>query len=303
MATWIARPANWLGELSRLFRGRSLEAQERRWNLGFSLPVFLFLGVFFIAPFVFIFLFAFGYYSPRFQPTGGFHFDNFANVLNSTTLELMSRTVRVAGTVTALCVLLAYPIAYYIATQPRERRELLLMILIIPFWVSFLLRTISLWMILNTGGLLNQFVGMMGISPVVSTANFESVVWAETYAFLPFMVLPMYATIERLSRSAIEASYVLGAGRIQTFVRVILPLSAPGLVAGSLLVFIIAMGELVIPSIMGGGDWGYLFGNAILARHTDVPGDMAALSLLFMVIVLGSAFAYLRIVGREGLRL
>lgn len=302
MATGAAHPGGLVGIFRRL-RGRSLEAQERRWNLGFSLPIVVFLGVFFIAPFIFIFLFAFGYFSSTFQPTGGFHFDNFLNVLNGTTLELMWRTVQVAGTVTGLCLLLGYPIAYYLATQPRERRELFLMILIIPFWTSFLLRTFSLWMIFNEDGLGNQLLGMLGLPSLFATGNLQSVVWAETYAYLPFMVLPMYATIERMSRSTIEASYILGAGRIQTFLRVILPLSMPGIVAGSLLVFIITMGEVVIPAIMGGGEYGYLLGNAILARYAEVPGDMAALGLLFMAVILTIAFGYLRIAGREGLRL
>ncbi|MGI0149253.1 MAG: ABC transporter permease, partial [Thermoplasmata archaeon] len=171
------------------------------------------------------------------------------------------------------------------------------------FWTSFLLRTFSLWMIFNEEGLANQLLGVSGIPFTFTTGNFEAVVWAETYAFLPFMVLPMYATMERMSRSSIEASYVLGAGRIQTFLRVILPLSMPGIVAGSLLVFIITMGEVVIPQIMGGGEYGYLFGNAILARHADVPGDMSALSLLFMAVILAFVFGYLRLAGREGLRL
>lgn len=302
MAVGVTHP-NWLVDFFRSIRGRSLEDQDRRWNLGFSLPAVVFLGIFFIAPFLFIFLFAFGYYSATYQVVGGFHFDNFINILNGTTLELLIRTVQVAGLVTALSLVLGYPIAYYLAGLPRERRELLLMILIIPFWTSFLLRTFSLWMIFNDEGLANQIIRTLGMTPTFTTGNRDSVVWAETYAFLPFMVLPMYATIERMSRSSIEASYILGAGRIETFVRVILPLSMPGIVAGSLLVFIIAMGEVVIPQIMGGGDYGYLLGNAILARHAEVPGDMASLGLLFMGVVLVFVFGYLRVAGRGGLRL
>jgi len=138
---------------------------------------------------------------------------------------------------------------------------------------------------------------------VFRTRNLLSVIWAETYTFMPFMVLPLYATLERMSRSSIEASYLLGAGRVQTFLRVILPLSLPGIMAGTLLVFIISMGELVIPSLTGGVQYGYLLGNAIYERAGQSPGPMAALSLVFMVIVTVIAFAYLRIAGREGLRL
>ena len=291
--------------LLRIRRLPKLEVQDRLWNLVLSLPMIGFLLVFFILPFAFIFLYAFGFYNSSYQWTGNFSLANFDSVLTESTLDLFTKTASVAGIVTAMSLLFGYPVAYYLASQPTERREFLLMLLIIPFWTSFLLRTFALMTIFHENGLMNQLLESIGLSrdPVFRTRNLLSVIWAETYTFMPFMVLPLYATLERMSRSSIEASYLLGAGRVQTFLRVILPLSLPGIMAGTLLVFIISMGELVIPSLTGGVQYGYLLGNAIYERAGQSPGPMAALSLVFMVIVTVTAFAYLRIAGREGLRL
>ncbi len=282
-----------------------LEAQDRQWNLVLSLPLTIFLLVFFIAPFVFIILYAFDAYSATHQWTGAFSLRNFELIWAESTGRLFWKTVQVAGAVTLLCFVAGYPVAYFIAEQERTRREFLLMLLMVPFWTSFLLRTLSLMTIFSEFGLANQFLAAIGLSqePFFLTRNFAAVVWAETYTFMPFMILPMYATLERLSRSSVEASYILGAGRIQTFFRVILPLSTPGIMAGSLLVFIISMGELVIPALTGGVDYGYLIGNSIYERYGLTPGTTAALSLLFMGVVLALSIVYLRLAGREGVRL
>ncbi|HEY7587872.1 MAG TPA: ABC transporter permease [Thermoplasmata archaeon] len=282
-----------------------MEAQDRTYNLLLSLPLTIFLLVFFVAPFAFIFLYAFDAYSATHQWTGAVSLRNFGLVLVGPTAVIFWKTVQVAGAVTLLSFVLGYPVAYYIAEQERTRREFLLMLLMVPFWTSFLLRTLSLMTLFSESGLANQFLAATGISqePVFLTRNFVAVMWAETYTFMPFMILPMYATLERLSRPSIEASYILGAGRIQTFLRVVLPLSVPGILAGSLLVFIISMGELVIPALVGGVDYGYLIGNSIYERYGLTPGTTAALSLLFMGIVLTMSIVYLRVAGREGLRL
>ncbi len=282
-----------------------LEVQERRRDLLLTMPLTIFLFLFFIAPFAFIILYAVGFYNPYGQATGEISLRNFAALWIGATGSLFLRTFAVAGSVTALCFLLGYPVAYYISEQPPRKRNLLVMLLMVPFWTSFLLRTYSLMMIFRLNGLANQFLIYIGLAsgPIFEIGNFQSVVWAETYAFLPFMVLPLYATLERLSRSFVEASYILGAGRTRTFLRVVLPLSAPGILAGSLLVFIIAMGELVIPFLVGGIEAQYLLGNSIDLRAVKTPGTASALSLMFMVIVLGISLLYVRFGGREGLRL
>ena len=297
--------------LRRLRAGRAraelprLEVQDRLWNLALSLPMTLFLIVFFVLPFAFIFLYAFGLYDANYKPTGQVSLSNFSDVWTWSTAVLFGRTAFVAGMVTLLCFVFAYPAAYFIAEQPRRRRELLVMLLIIPFWTSFLLRTYSLMTIFGENGLANQALELLGLSrdPVFRIRNVWAVIWAETYTFMPFMVLPLYASLERMNRAAIEASYILGAGRVQTFFRVILPLSVPGILAGSLLVFIIAMGELVIPSLVGGIEAQYLLGNEIFARAGQLPGSASALGMIFMAVVLAISILYVRVVGRGGLRL
>jgi len=294
-----------IGSLRRIFPSGGkvprLEAQDRRYNLLLSLPMTLFLLAFFVAPLTFIGLFAFGAYGADYRPSGALSLSNFELIFRPETATLFGRTAFVAGMVTLLSFVFAYPAAYYIAEQPTRRRGFLLMLLIIPFWTSFLLRTYSLKLIFTETGIANDVLAVVGIGPVFDVGTIWAVIWAEVYTFLPFMALPLYATLERLSRSAIEASYILGAGRIQTFFRVILPLSTPGVLAGSLLVFIIAMGELVIPYLMGGVEAQYLLGNSIYERQ-QTPGTASALGLVFMAVVLVVSMLYLRVAGRGGLR-
>jgi len=286
-------------------RWQRLEVRDRLWDLTLSLPLIVFLIVFFVLPLVFVVVFAFGGYDATYRPTGRFHLQYFADVWSPAIRTLFIRTAFVASVVTGLSFILSYPAAYYIAQLPRHRREFLVLLLVIPFWTSFLLRTYALRTLFDSDGLLNVMLQAIGVSQgaVFETGNLNSVIWAETYTFLPFMALPLYANLEKLSRSMIEASYILGAGRIRTFLRVILPLSVPGILAGSLLVFIIAMGELVIPFLVGGVEAQFLLGNAIYERAGQLPGQASALGLLFFVVVLVITYAYVRVVGRGGLQL
>ncbi len=269
------------------------------------LPLTLFLLVFFIAPFVFIFLYAFGYYDAFGRITGALNLRNFQALVDPSTLTLFWKTSTVAAAVTALCFVLGYPASWYISEQPVRRRNLLVMLLMVPFWTSSLLRTFSIMLIFRDVGLANSFLNGLGLAqgPVFDIGTAWAVVWAETYAYMAFMVLPVYATLERMPRSFIEASYILGAGRLRTFVKVILPLSIPGIMAGSLLVFILSMGEVVIPYLLGGIEANYLMGNAVFVSAGGTPGYAAALGMVFMVIVLAVTLVYVRAFGREGLRL
>ena len=276
-----------------------LETRDRLWDLTLSLPLIGFLFVFFVLPLMFVVFFAFGGYDNNYLLTGRFHIQYFADVWSSAIGTLFLRTAFVASSVTLLSFLFSYPAAFYIAQLPRERREFFVMLLIIPFWTSFLLRTYALRTIFDSDGLANAIFQQT----VFDTGNLASVIWAETYTFMPFMALPLYANLEKLSRSMLEASYILGAGRLRTFLRVVLPLSIPGILAGSLLVFIIAMGELVIPILVGGVEGQFLVGNAIYERSGQQPGQSSALGLLFMVAVLAITYVYVRVVGRGGIRL
>jgi spermidine/putrescine transport system permease protein len=284
---------------------RTLEAREQRRNLLMLMPLTLFLLVLFIAPLLFIFLYAFGYYDAFGRATGALTLRNFQALVDPSTFTLFWKTSAVAAAVTALCFLLGYPTAWVVSEQTPRRRNLLVMLIMVPFWTSYLLRTFSMMLIFRGSGLANAFLQGTGLvqGDVFDIGTAWAVIWTEAYAYMVFMILPIYATLERMPRSFIEASYILGAGRVRTFARVILPLSIPGILAGSLLVFILSMGEVVIPYLLGGIEANYLMGNAIFVSAPTTPGYAGALGLVFMGVVLVIAMVYIRAFGREGLRL
>jgi putrescine transport system permease protein len=161
-----------------------------------------------------------------------------------------------AAVATAFCLLIGYPVAYAIARSQGARRHLLLFLIMLPFWTSFLIRVYAWIAILEPNGLLNQCLIALGLitAPLPLLNNQFSVELGLVYSYLPFMILPLYGSLSRLDRSLIEAAFDLGARPLQTFLRVTLPLTLPGIAAGSLLVLIPAIGEFVIPDLLGGPD-------------------------------------------------
>ena len=221
-----------------------------------ALP-FLWLIVFFLLPFVLVLAIALGTNAPDVAPPVelGFSLKNFA-LLFSDDLYLAAwlSSLRIAATSTLVALLLGYPMAYAIARARPERRPLLLMLVVLPFWTSFLIR-IYAWMgLLAKNGLIEQFLRWTGIAE--NPGSILGTEWAVhlgiVYAYLPFMVLPLYATLEKLDMGLLEAAADLGARPFAAFLTVTLPLSLPGIVAGCLLVFIPSVGEFVIPDLLGG---------------------------------------------------
>jgi putrescine transport system permease protein len=165
-------------------------------------------------------------------------------------------SLKIAGLSTLICLLIGYPMAYAIARAPAGWRALLLMLVVLPFWTSFLIR-IYAWMgILGTTGLLNNFLLALGVihEPLALMNTDTAIYIGIVYSYLPFMVLPLYATLSRMDLTLLEAAADLGAPPRRAFLRITLPLSLPGIIAGSLLVFIPATGEFVIPDLLGGPD-------------------------------------------------
>jgi putrescine transport system permease protein len=254
---------------------------------------FLWLGVFFALPFLLVLVIALGTNNPDAVPPVdlGFSFKNFA-LLFSDDLYLAAwlSSIRIAATSTLLALLLGYPMAYAIARAAPNRRPLLLMLVVLPFWTSFLIR-IYAWMgLLASNGTIDQFLRWTGIAD--NPGTILGTEWAVhlgiVYAYLPFMVLPLYATLEKLDTSLLEAASDLGARPWQAFLTVTLPLSVPGIVAGCLLVFIPSVGEFVIPDLLGGTDtlmigkvlWDEFFTNA------DWPlASAVAVCLLVLLVV------------------
>ena len=196
----------------------------------------------------------------------------------------------VAFVCTILCLLLGYPMAYAIATAPEERRVVLLMLIILPFWTSFLIRVYAWIGILKTEGLLNNFLIWLGLieTPLEILHTQTAVYIGVVYSYLPFMILPLYANLSRMDLTLLEAAADLGCRAGRAFLRITLPLSLPGILAGSMLVFIPVVGEFVIPDLLGGPDnlmvgrmlWTEFFSNK------DWPLASALAILLLVVLVI-----------------
>ena len=204
-------------------------------------------------------------------------------------LSLIS-SVRIAAISTIFALLIGYPMAWFIARSPSRRRNILLMLVILPFWTSFLLRVYAWIGILRSTGIINNTLLAMGIidEPLVMLQTNFAVYIGIVYTYLPFMILPLYANLSRLDPALLEAAADLGAKPMTTFMTVILPMSVPGIIAGSMLVFIPAIGEFVIPALLGGPDtlmigkilWTEFFNNR------DWPVASAVAMVLLAIIVL-----------------
>jgi putrescine transport system permease protein len=187
---------------------------------------------------------------------------------------------------TLLCLGLGYPMAYYIARQPAGRRQVLLLAVILPFWISFLLRVYAWIGLLNNRGVINDVLLGLGLvdEPLTLLYNDFAVYLGIVYSYLPFMILPLYANLERLDLDLLDAAADLGARRWQAFLDVTLPLSVPGIVGGCLLVFIPAVGEFVIPALLGGADT--LMIGRVLWDEFFISRDWPVASAVSIVLVL-----------------
>jgi len=225
-----------------------------RWVI--ALP-FAWLIAFFVLPFALVLAIALGTNSPDMAPPVelGLSLESFKLLFtDSLYLAAWLSSLRIAAVSTAGALLLGYPMAYAIARADPARRPLLLMLVVLPFWTSFLIRVYAWMGLLAENGILNQFLRWSGLVPHPGTILGTE--WAVhlgiVYAYLPFMVLPLYAALEKLDMSLLEAAADLGARPITAFLTITLPLSLPGVVAGCLMVFIPAVGEFVIPDLLGG---------------------------------------------------
>ena len=257
-----------------------------------ALP-FVWLVVFFLLPFALVLAIALGTNAPDSAPPVelGLNLQNFALLFTDDLyVAAWLSSLRIAATATLVCLLLGYPMAYAIARAAPQRRPLLLMLVILPFWTSFLIRVYAWMGLLAENGILNQFLRWSGLAsdPGTILGTEWAVQLGIVYAYLPFMVLPLYASLEKLDLSLLEAAADLGAKPFTAFLTITLPLSLPGIVAGCLLVFIPAVGEFVIPDLLGGTDtlmigkvlWDEFFTNA------DWP-LASAVAICLLVLLVG----------------
>jgi putrescine transport system permease protein len=236
-------------------------------------------------------------YTPLFErgPDGSLeflgHLDNY-RLLWSDSLyrNAYLSSIGIAFTSTVFALLIGYPIAYYIARSPEPRRTILLLLVILPFWTSFLLRVYAWMGFLQREGLINSFLMWLGAidEPLQMMQSTFAVQLGIVYTYLPFMILPLYANLTKIDEAFFEAAADLGASPIVTFLTVTLPLSVPGIIAGSMLVFIPAIGEYVIPALLGGPDTlmigRVLWDEFFSARDWPVAASVAIV-MLFLVVL------------------
>jgi spermidine/putrescine transport system permease protein len=278
----------------RVLAGLSRRPGRQAWAL--ITPAGIWLVAFFLIPVLLLAVYSF---MPRGTYGGvesGVTLQHYGRFFDPLYLSILGRTIGVALGCTLVCLLLGYPVAYAIA-RSRRWRNLLLFLVILPFWTSFLVRTFAMIFLLRDTGLMNTWLLNLGVleRPLTLLYTPSAVMAGLVYTFLPFMVLPIYASLEKLDWSLLEAAAVLGAPPAARFRRVTLPLSLPGVIAGSLLVFIPALGSF-LPSDLLGGAKEMLIGNLVQNQFTAARNWPfgSAVSLVLMVTVLGGVLLYLR---------
>lgn len=262
------------------------------------LPTTLWFLLLLVMPLVVIAVYSLG----ERAPAGGYQpaltLAQYANLLAR--LKAFTNTLTLAPLGTVICIVIAYPFAYYLAVKAgRGAKPFLLTLVIIPFWTSFLIRTYA-WIYILGGQGIPRLLEMIGIEDYRLIYTPTAVLIGIVYGYLPLMVLPIYVSLEKLDKSLLEASSDLGANPVRTFFQVTLPLSAPGLVTGSLLVFILLMGEYLIPALLGGGKV-FFVGNALVdlfLQSRNWPFG-SAVAITLVGIMLAAITLYLTLVGRD----
>jgi len=282
------------------FRERALawlytRPEARAWAL--IVPGGFWLVAFFLVPLLIMLVYSL---MPRGIYGGvepGFTLEHYTRFFDPLYLQVLQRTFAWSMACTIICLLLGYPVAYVIA-RSRRWRTLLLFLVVLPFWTSFLVRTFAMIFLMRDTGLINSWMLKLGViqEPLTLLYTPFAVMTGLVYGFLPFMILPIYASLEKLDASLLEAAEVLGARPVARFRRVTLPLSMPGVVAGSLLVFIPALGSFLTSDLLGGAKQ-VMIGNLVQNQFSSArnwPFGSAA-SFIVMALVLAAVMWYLRV--------
>ncbi|MBI3164325.1 MAG: ABC transporter permease [Anaerolineales bacterium] len=283
-----------------------------------ALPTTLWLFVLLIIPLFLTLVISFGQRSPDGDVIFTFSLDNYVRLFGYSTdcpdgqascfdplyVNILWRSLKLAFNTTAIVILLAYPLAYFIARAHPKRRNMFLFMVLIPLWTNFVIRVYAWMMLLRKEGAINIAIGwvagLLGVdfTPLELLYTPGAVLVGMVYEFLPFMILPIYTSLEKIDNSLYEAAADLGANGVRTFSRVTLPLSMPGVVAGTILVFIPVMGTFIVSDILGGRQV-ILVGNLIQRQFLDArdPTFGSAASLILMVMTLIVTYFYTRKFG------
>lgn len=257
----------------------------------------LWMGVLFLFPLMIVFVYSFLQRGVYGNIEFAFSLDNYRRIVDPLYLPPVLRSVGSSIVTTAVCLLLGYPLAYTISLQHESRRNLLLVLVMLPFWTDFLVRTYAWMFILRTEGVLNTLLLSFGLTdrPLELLYTQTAVIIGLVYGYLPFMVLPLYASLEKVDPSLIAAANDLGASPAKQFLHVTLPLTRAGIVAGSILVFIPTFGAFITPDLLGGSK-NLMIGNLIkdqFLSSRDWPFG-SALSFVMMAVVMALLSIYIR---------
>ena len=278
------------------------KSQRRESWRGFfhAVPAYVYLILFFVLPLMIVFVFSFASRGLTGKPIlDGWNTDSWTRITEPLVSTIVTRSVLIAVLNTVLCLLIGYQFAYWIATRAKQStRTLLLILVLIPFWSNFLVRTYAWRMLLDSDGYITQLgelTGLWGRMLFTVPAVFLGLL----YGYLPFMVLPLYAAIERIDWSLVEAGRDLYASGLKAFVKITLPLSRPGIIAGSILVFIPSLGAYVTPDILGGAKT-TLLGNFIVTQFGAARNWPfgSALSGAILIVMLLATIVYFRTGGK-----
>ena len=268
----------------------------RAYKSAVTVPPLLWVTAFLLVPYTLLFCYSFWSVSAQQTIVHNWNLQNYVQLIrNPTYLSVLFRSLRIAGAVTLLALLLGYPLAYFLSFHAAKRKDLLYQLVIIPLWASYLVRGYAWKTILGSDGVLNGLLQYLHITrhPVEFFLYSPfAVVLALTHIYTPFTFLPIYASLEHVPRNLIEASHDLGASPWSTFRRVILPLSLPGVLAGATFAFVLTLGDFLAPLLVGGAS-GIMISNIVVslfgAAYNWPLG--AAISLCMLLLVMALLFA------------
>jgi spermidine/putrescine transport system permease protein len=286
------------------FGSKSLDSGP--WSLVLLAPLAVWLASFVVAPALILIAYSFAERDEIGRVIFTFTLENYRRAFDPVYLGIFARSIGYAALTTGICVVLAYPVSWFIARSPESRRNTLLVLVMIPFWTSFIIRTYAWITILKSEGLLNGLLLYLQVisEPIELLYTPAAVIIGLVYVYLPFMILPLYASAEKVDPAVIEAANDLGCGPWRAFFQVALPLTRPGLYAGVLMVFVPAIGMFAVADLMGGARVP-MIGNVIQDQFVGQARDKpfgAALGVLFMLLFI-AAYAWVQrrgSVAREG---
>jgi len=243
-------------------------------------PFIIWVTIFTIVPLCLIVYFAFT------SSDGGFTLENIINLKDY--LPTLGKSIFMGALATIICLIIGYPMGYIISRMSQSAQATMSMIIMLPMWMNFLLRIYSWMNILESNGLINQFLGLFGLEPLELMNNQGTIILGMVYNFLPYMILPLYSVMVKIEKPILDAAHDLGSNGFNTFRRVILPLSVPGIISGIIMVFVPSVSTFIISQLLGGSKFA-LIGDIIEMKFLGVAPDYnmgAALSLVLMVLML-----------------